>query len=415
MTFTISSPSKFGKKSTALPSSKSLSNRALIINALSGSPQEIKNLAQCDDTAVMLAALQGEKTGETLVDVHGAGTSMRFLTAYFSLQPMRRTITGSARMQQRPISILVDALRSLGADIDYAQNEGFPPLTVGGGSMTGSQISLPANVSSQYISALLMIGPCLKSGLTLTLNGDIASRPYIDMTLALMRLFGAQATWTSPCQICVSAGGYSPVPFTVESDRSAASYWYEILSLCHDQTAETVLLGVEENSLQGDAKGAEYFEKLGVETIYNAPDATLRKIKSENNEICIDLSGEPDLAQTLVATCCGLGVKFRFEGLANLRVKETDRTAAMENELRKLGFVVKDLSDGTVYWDGERCTPDEHPVIRTYDDHRMAMSLAPLCITHGPLSIENPEVVSKSYPTFWDDLRRAGFTITQEA
>ncbi len=414
MIYKLTPPKGFGVKKVVLPASKSLSNRVLVINALSRVPQEISNLAECDDTAVMIAALANGNNAEMPVDVHGAGTAMRFLTAYFSLQPLRRTITGSARMQQRPITILVEALRNLGADIEYAKADGFPPLRVGGATMHGGEISLPADVSSQYISALLMIAPCLNGGLRLTLNGTIASRPYINMTLELMRSFGAKAEWTAVDTITVEQGGYSAKPYTVESDWSAASYWYELMALTQDAHSAFLLPALYENSLQGDSKGMDYFRKIGVDTSFSNGSAKICKGEwAETDALELDLGGEPDLAQTFVAACCGLGIRFRFAGLSNLRVKETDRIAALETELAKLGYVVRDLPDGTMYWDGERCDAQKDAVIKTYDDHRMAMSIAPLCIKTGEIRIENPEVVCKSYPRYWDDLRAVGFNVEE--
>lgn len=413
MIYKITPPGGLGHIKTVLPASKSISNRVLIINALSGSPRSVGNLAECDDTAVMLEALHNEKNVEKAVDVHGAGTSMRFLTAYFGLSAPKHVITGSSRMLQRPISILVEALRSLGAEIDYMGNEGFPPLKVGGGNMRGGVISLPANVSSQYISALLMIAPQLKGGIVLKLEGEVASRPYINMTLELMKEFGAKAEWTSENEITVSQGGYVSVPFTVESDWSAASYWYEMTALSKNAAAAVTLPSLYEKSLQGDSRGAAYFEKLGVETKFSGSTALICGKAACAESLDLDLGGEPDLAQTLVATCCGLGVKFRFGGLANLRVKETDRTQALENEMRKLGYVIGDTPDGTLFWDGETCEAQKNAVIETYEDHRMAMSMAPLCLKHGAVMIDNPQVVSKSYPRYWDNLRNAGFGVEE--
>ena len=413
MIYKVTPPSRFAQTKTVLPASKSISNRVLIINALSGSPQNVANLAECDDTAVMLKALHGANDAAKAVDVHGAGTSMRFLTAYFSLSQERRVMTGSPRMLQRPISILVDALRSLGADIEYAGNEGFPPLRVGGGNMHGGDVALPANVSSQYVSALLMIAPCLDGGLRMRLEGGVASRPYINMTMELMKEFGAKAGWISDNEIKVAEGAYTAKPFTVESDWSAASYWYEITALAGSAGMPVALPALYKNSLQGDAKGAEYFGKLGVETRFAPDGAVVEYAGGGCTRLEIDMKGEPDLAQTFVATCCGLGVKFRFDGLANLRVKETDRIAALENEMRKLGYVIGDTPDGTLFWDGTLCPPQENAVIETYDDHRMAMSIAPLCIKTGSVLIDNPQVVAKSYPRYWDNLRAAGFGVEE--
>ena len=413
MVYKITTPGRFEHTETVLPASKSISNRVLIINALSGSPQNVANLAECDDTAVMLNALHNANDTSKAVDVHGAGTSMRFLTAYFSLSRERRVMTGSPRMLQRPISILVDALCSLGADIEYAGNEGFPPLRVGGGNMHGGTVALPADVSSQYVSALLMIAPCLEGGLRIRLEGGVASRPYINMTLELMKAFGAKAEWITDNEISVAEGAYTAKPFTVESDWSAASYCYEITALAGGAGTPVALPALYKNSLQGDAKGAEYFGKLGVETRFAPNGAVVEYVGGVCSLLEINMNGEPDLAQTLVATCCGLGVKFRFDGLANLRVKETDRIAALENEMHKLGYVIGDTPDGTLFWDGTLCAPQENAVIETYDDHRMAMSIAPLCIKTGSVMINNPQVVAKSYPHYWDNLRAAGFVVEE--
>lgn len=416
LTYTVSAPARLGAMQVDLPASKSLSARALILSALAGGADDVQNVARCDDTDVMLRALEAERRGETSVDVHGAGTAMRFLTAYFSLRPARMTIDGSARMRRRPIGILVDALRSLGAGILYAGDEGFPPLTVGGGAMRGGELRLAASVSSQYVSALLMIAPMLAGGLRLTLEGRIASRPYIHMTLALMRRYGARADWQDSDTICVEEGGYAPRPYRVESDWSAASYWYEMLALAPAGSGPLTLHGLAAESLQGDARVAEYFRALGVATRFSDEGAVLEKTGVPAERLDADLGGEPDLAQTLIATCCALGVKFRLGGLANLRVKETDRISAMETELAKLGYAVGDDGAGTVEWGGETATPacGRVATIATYDDHRMAMSLAPLCLRLGSIAVADPAVVAKSYPGYWDGLRKAGFIVKEE-
>ena len=414
MIYKVTPPALSGTVKIALPASKSLSNRALAICALSGGMRQIENLAECDDTEVMKAALDGVRNAEGCIDVHGAGTAMRFLTACLAIGRESNVITGSERMCRRPIGILVEALRSLGAAVDYCRAEGFPPLRVGGARMHGGALSLPADISSQYVSALLMIAPCLDGGLTLKLEGVIASRPYIDMTLQLMCGFGADARWIADDTLRVEQSEYTARPYAVESDWSAASYWYEIALLSRDDECCISLPHLSAKSLQGDARCSRYFSALGVDTAFSEGVATLRKRKVEMpQELVLDLGGEPDLAQTLVAACCGKGIRFSFSGLANLRVKETDRIAALENELRKLGYVVKHLAGGTVYWDGETCPVPEGAVIATYDDHRMAMCMAPLCISKGSVSIADPAVVAKSYPHYWDDLRLAGFTIEE--
>ena len=391
-----------------LPASKSISNRALILHALSGGSTRPENLSDCDDTQVMIRALDYMPD---VIDIHAAGTAMRFLTAYLCVTPGTHVITGTERMQQRPIRILVDALRTLGARIDYAGNEGFPPLCINGTQLTGSEIELAGNVSSQYISALLMIGAVLPVGLKLRLTGNIISRPYINLTLQLMHDFGAQAGWTSESSIDVTPGGYRDTPFRVESDWSAASYWYQMTALATG-SPEVELLGLFANSAQGDSRGAELFARLGVQTEYTPQGVKLRKQGHPVVRLDEDLVDIPDLAQTFVVTCCLLDVPFRFTGLQSLKIKETDRICALITELRKLGYVVHAEQDSILWWDGERCPADEQPGIDTYEDHRMAMAFAPACLVCPSIRINEPQVVSKSYPRYWDDLQAAGFGIT---
>ncbi len=391
-----------------LPASKSISNRALVISAMTSPRVLPSNLSACDDTQAVIRALEAQKT----VDIGAAGTAMRFLTAYFSQTSGSRTITGSERMKRRPIGILVDALRQLGADVAYAGAEGFPPLRIAGSRLRGGALTMRGDVSSQFISAVLMIGPQLEGGLRLSLAGNIASRPYIDMTLALMRTYGAQAQWTSESTIDVAPQPYRPTEFTVESDWSAASYWYEIVALSADDICvELPRLWAE--SLQGDSRVAEFFEPLGVKTSYTAEGVTLSKSERTCARLDLDLSNQPDLAQTMLATCCALGVPFRLSGLESLRIKETDRISAMQTELAKLGYDVGAEGDHAMHWSGQRVEPSTAPIL-TYDDHRMALSLAPLAAPLGrSISIDAPQVVTKSYPTFWDDLALAGYSLTR--
>lgn len=341
-----------------------------------------------------------------------AGTAMRFLTAYLSVSEGTHTITGTKRMQQRPISILVDALRTLGADIEYAGVEGFPPLRISGKKLTQKEVTLPGNVSSQYISALLMIGPMLENGLDLTLTGDIVSRPYINMTLKLMQEFGARAIWTDENHLRVEAGPYKPIPYFVESDWSAASYWYEICALSED--AEICLPGLFRHSLQGDHKVADLFSNLGVETIFNERGVTLKKTAVKTKRMDYDFVNQPDLAQTFVVTCALLGIPFRFEGLHNLKIKETDRIAALIAEMKKLGYQIEEKENAVLSWDGNHTETAVAPAIDTYEDHRMAMAFAPACMRIKDLYINSPEVVSKSYPHYWENLTQAGFDIIME-
>lgn len=386
-----------------LPSSKSISNRALIINALAGATLPPENLSDCDDTRVMIKALAGN---DEVVDIMAAGTSMRFLTAYFSVTPGTRILTGTERMKQRPISILVDALRALGANIEYVERQGYPPLKITGTKITGNEISLPGNVSSQYISALLMIAPILGNGLNIYLKGEVISRPYINLTLQLMKEFGVNATWDSGNSLSIPPQTYRSVPYRIESDWSAASYWYQLAALADE--AEITLPGLLENSYQGDRRGADVFEKLGISTLFTAGGAVLTKKERNIIHLEEDFSDIPDLAQTFAVTCALLDIPFRFTGLQTLKIKETDRIAALIAELRKLGYILRDEAGSILIWDGGRCAPEPVPVIKTYEDHRMAMAFAPAAMHIPQMRIDEPQVVTKSYPGFWEDLQQAG-------
>ncbi|WP_336616288.1 3-phosphoshikimate 1-carboxyvinyltransferase [Bacteroides acidifaciens] len=408
MRYRLSVPSAI-KATIQLPASKSISNRALIINALAESNCTPDNLSDCDDTRVMIKALtQDEET----IDIMAAGTAMRFLTAYLSVTPGERIITGTTRMQQRPIQILVNALRELGAEINYINNEGFPPLRIKGTELKGNEITLKGNVSSQYISALLMIAPALKNGIVLHLSGEIISRPYINLTLQLMQDFGAKAAWTSSDSISVAPQPYTSIPFTVESDWSAASYWYQIAAL--SPKTEIELLGLFRNSYQGDSRGAEVFSRLGITTEFTTKGVKLKKTGKAPKRLEEDFIDIPDLAQTFVVTCALMNIPFRFTGLQSLKIKETDRIAALRNELKKLGYLIEEENDSVLMWNGERCEPEETPVIATYEDHRMAMAFAPAIICHPTMQIADPQVVTKSYPGYWKDLKQAGFQIINE-
>lgn len=409
MRYNLSFPTEI-KKTIQLPSSKSISNRVLIINALSAGKFTPENLSDCDDTRVMIKALNGK---EDIADVMAAGTAMRFLTAYLSITPGTRIITGTERMCRRPIQLLVNALRELGAQIEYTNNEGFPPLRINGTELVGGEITLEGNVSSQYISALLMIAPILKNGLCLHLTGEIISRPYINLTLHLMKEFGAEAAWNGNNHtILVKPQPYQSVPFVVESDWSAASYWYQIAALAN--TAEIELTGLSVGSCQGDSRGAEIFTRLGVETIFTDRGIMLRKTNTCIDKLNEDLVDIPDLTQTFAVTCALLNIPFRFTGLQSLRIKETDRITALITELGKLGYVLNAENDSVLMWDGKRCKPQIHPVINTYEDHRMAMAFAPAAICRPDICIAEPHVVTKSYPDYWTDLNRAGVIIREE-
>ena len=408
MQYQLSAPASV-HTTVQLPASKSISNRVLILNALSGDSTRPQNLSDCDDTQVMIHALDNMPD---VIDIHAAGTAMRFLTAYLSVTPGIHLITGTERMRQRPIRILVDALRTLGAHIEYVGNEGFPPLRSHGTQLAGSEIELAGNVSSQYISALLMIGAVLNSGLKLRLTGNIISRPYINLTLQLMHNFGARAGWTSENSIDVMPGGYRDTAFRVESDWSAASYWYQITALAPG-VPKVELLGLHPHSAQGDNRGAELFARLGVQTEYTSQGIRLHKKGRPTERLEEDLTDIPDLAQTFVVTCCLMDIPFRFTGLQSLKIKETDRICALINELHKLGYTVYAEQDSILRWDGERCHADTQLAIDTYEDHRMAMAFAPACFTYPGIRINEPQVVNKSYPHYWDDLQTAGFHVTE--
>lgn len=395
-----------------LPSSKSISNRALTISALAGCDGSVENVSDCDDTRVMQAWL---KNRPDTIDIGAAGTAMRFSTALLAVSEGTHVITGSERMKNRPIGVLVDALRQLGAQISYVEKEGFPPLRIEGNSqLGGGKVSLSGSVSSQYISALLMIGPMLKNGLILNLIDDIVSRPYIDMTLSVMRSYGAKAGWKDGRTIMVEPTRYQTSSYMVESDWSAASYWYEMVALSADADAEILLPGLFAESLQGDSRGAEVFERLGVSTEHRGEEVVLRKNGMRVERLDVDFVEMPDLAQTFVVTCCLLGVPFHFTGLQSLKIKETDRIEALKRELAKLGFQIEDRNNSELLWDGIRkkspVSPDEI-AIDTYEDHRMAMAFAPVALKDGSIVINNPQVVSKSYPGYWEDLESLGFRV----
>lgn len=391
-----------------LPASKSISNRALILNALSYSPYLPENLSDCDDTRVMVKAFDSDSNR---FDIGAAGTSMRFLTAFLSKIGGVWEITGSERMQNRPIRILVDALRECGAQIEYLAREGYPPLKITGRALKGGELSLDGGTSSQYISALLMIAPTMMEGLTLHLTGKIISQPYIRMTIGMLKAFGINAQWNDNT-IRIAPQTFTPTRFRVESDWSAASYWYEIIALA--PTGSSVeLYGLDRESLQGDARIARFFEPLGVETRFTDKGVQLLKSEKQAQRLDLELSDQPDLAQTLVVTCVLKGIPFRFTGLESLKIKETDRIVALQQELSKLGYEVSSDCDSILYWEGECHTPDACPRIATYDDHRMAMAFAPAAFCIPGLIIEHPEVVSKSYPAYWEDLKAAGFTVEE--
>lgn len=393
-----------------LPASKSISNRVLLLNALCATPGRLSNLAQCDDTDAVLSALAQPDASE--VNIGAAGTAMRFLTAYFATREGREVvIDGTERMRQRPIGVLVDALRQLGADIEYVEAEGYPPLKITGTRLRGGALTVSGSVSSQYITAILLIAPVI-GGITLTIEGEIMSRPYIDMTLALMARYGVKAEWRENV-IHVPAGEYTALDFTVEADWSAASYWWAMQAIVPQSRIS--LKGLEPQSLQGDSRIAELMSQMGVTG--NCCGRYL-DLRSNGGVGCCcstfaDLSGTPDIAQTLVVMLCLMGRPFRITGLRTLRIKETDRLEALRTELRKLGYVVKVEGDDAISWHFETTAVEASPHICTYHDHRMAMAFAPAAIRFPGLIIDDAQVVSKSYPLFWEHLRQAGFKIEE--
>jgi len=371
---------------------------------LSKSTKEISHLADCDDTKVMLKTLKLDKT---TFDIGAAGTSMRFLTAYLSNLQGNWMLTGSDRMRNRPIGVLVDALNHLGANIEYAEKAGYPPLRISGKALLGGKIKLAGNISSQYISALLMIAPTMKNGLEITLEGKIISIPYIRMTLHMMEEFGVSAKWEGQT-ITIPHQEYRPIAFHVESDWSAASYWYAIAALSGNSCFK--LSGLKQDSTQGDSQVVKIFESLGIKSEFTSEGVIITNSSEPVSVFNYDFINQPDLAQTVVVCCCLLNIPFSFSGLQTLKIKETDRIAALKNEMIKLGYILEEPEEGMLAWNGQRIAPDYGQAICTYEDHRMAMAFAPAALIH-PIKIEHPEVVSKSYPGFWTDLQSVGFNI----
>ena len=416
--YKINAPEQL-RQTIVLPASKSISNRALIICALAGSSTLPENLSDCDDTEVIVRALRDQPYE---IDIKAAGTAMRFMTAYLAVKEgEEHVLTGTERMKHRPIRVLVDALRQLGASIDYVAEEGFPPLRIRGRQLEGGQLEVPGSISSQYISALLLAGPMLKHGLTLRLTGAIISKPYIDLTLCTMRDFGAEAGWSDFDTITVSAKPYVERAFYVENDWSAASYWYEMMALSKDADDEIRLEGLADGSRQGDSAVRYLFSLLGVKTSFQLKKegvptlVTLRHSGRCVPRLEYDFAGFPDLAQTFVVCCALLNVPFHFTGLSTLKIKETDRIEALKREMLKLGYVIRDANDSELRWDGERCKPNIAVGIDTYEDHRMALAFAHAALRIRDLQINNPQVVTKSYPHYWDDLKAAGFEVKENS
>ena len=407
MNFRIFPPEEIIETTLTLPLSKSISARSIIINALTPDTPELPDAADCDDTRALLKALADPEATE--FNIGAAGTAMRFLTAYFAIQEGRDVrLDGSERMRRRPIAPLVDALRQLGADISYEGEEGFPPLRIRGRRLRGGALTIDASISSQFVSALLMIAPLLEGGLTLTLRGQLVSRPYIVMTLGLMERAGVESDFYLDTITVPSATYRRGLP-DVEPDWSAASAWYEIAAISSGWITFTSL---PELSLQGDRACAALYASLGVDTTFTSDEGTsLSANPDQSPRLVHDFTDTPDLVQGAVVTCAMLGIPFRFTGLKTLAIKETDRCQALVNELSKIGILLRREADDTLVWEGERRPFNELPVFETYEDHRMAMALAPVSLFIPGTVILNPEVVSKSYPGYWDQLREAGFAI----
>lgn len=387
--------------------SKSESNRLLLLQALY--PKiHIENLSNSDDSVLMQKALRAK---DNIVDIHHAGTAMRFLTAYFSIQKGREVkLTGSSRMKERPIKILVDELRSLGAEIMYLENEGFPPLKIEGAKLIKNEVTLNANVSSQYISALLLIASKLEHGLKLNLKGKITSVPYINMTLSLLNQIGINTEFkNNTISVQPNKNEIQTKTLTVESDWSSASYFYSIIALSKQNT-EIKLSSYKRDSLQGDSVLAKIYNQFGVETTYKEHALILKKNSEieQSASIDLDLSNAPDIAQTIAVTAFGMGIECNLKGLHTLKIKETDRLVALKTELEKLGAQV-DITSNTLYL-GHSDKINNKISIETYNDHRMAMAFAPLALK-TEINIKDANVVSKSYPKFWEDLSSIGFNL----
>lgn len=394
-----------------VPSSKSMSNRALIIHALGGLSNNIQNLSSANDTIVLASALNNLKNHQKIIDIGDAGTAMRFLTAYLCLHESKTTLTGSKRMKERPIKFLVEALSHLGANISYLEKQGYPPLAIRSSELEGTSITMDGSISSQYISALLLIGPVLKNGLTIHLKGTIVSQPYIDMTIAIMQTYGAKISWNNN-SLFVAPTGYEACSMEIEYDWSAASYWYNMVALAHN--ADITIQGLKKESLQGDSVVVAIYEQMGVRTTF-LPNGGVRltkntSFKHPSSPLTFDFTACPDLAQTVAVTAAALNIPCVLKGLTTLRIKETDRINALQQELTDNGFKVT-VEDDNINIHSSHNNLKKFNV-RTYNDHRMAMAFSALALLQ-PTEIENKEVVLKSYPHYWEELIKLGAQIIE--
>lgn len=412
---TLRHPSKEIQGTVQLTGSKSESNRALIIQAQSGGTVEVENLSAAADTVIMNKALaladkSKETSGIVTVDIGPAGTAMRFLTSYLNLTEGNFILTGTERMQQRPIGILVDALKTLGANIDYEKESGFPPLLIKGGMAQGKQkVRIQGNVSSQYLSSLLLIATSLKQGLVLEIEGELTSRPYVTMTLDMLQEAGISHTWIDNT-IEIAPQQFKPTTIYVEPDWSAASYWYAIVAL--SERGEVVLPGLKAHSLQGDIAIVDIMAHFGVASSFQADGLHIAKVSKGTDEVLFDFKACPDLAQTVVALAAAIRRDISITGVETLKIKETDRLVALKNEIEKFGATV--VADGEIYHikTNDVYTPKQI-TFDTYEDHRMAMAFAPLALVFDEVTINDPVVVEKSYPDFWEHLQQQGFIIKQ--
>jgi len=394
-----------GKYSITIPGSKSESNRLLVLQSLYAN-LTINNLSNSDDTQSLI---NGLKVINGIVDVHHAGTAMRFLTAYYaSIEGSRITLTGSRRMKERPIKILVDALRDLGAEITYLKNEGYPPLKIVGKKLNNSSVKISSEVSSQYITALMLVAPSLSNGLNIELNGDITSSPYIEMTLEMLQKIGVTCSFSNNKIVVKPIKKINDITVKVESDWSSASYFYSIVAL--SENMEINLESFNKNSFQGDSELSEIYKSLGIETVFNTLENTITLNNNNKNikPLNLNLNNTPDIAQTIAVTCFGLGIACKLTGLKTLKIKETDRLLALKTELEKLGAKIKITNESIEVFSSSEIK--NNILINTYQDHRMAMAFAPLSLLTS-IEIDEPNVVSKSYPTFWNDLKKTGITV----
>jgi 3-phosphoshikimate 1-carboxyvinyltransferase len=412
-TLQLTHPSRQLHGNVQLTGSKSECNRALILEAWSKGQVKVENHSDAADTVTLMKALQAahqaSKESVTTIDIGPAGTAMRFLTAYLSTLPGQFLLTGSARMQQRPIGLLVDALRELGADIHYAQNEGYPPLKIQGPFVQKtSEVHIAGDISSQYLSALLLIGPTLPLGLDLHIVGPLTSKPYLVMTLDILSSAGIEYTWTNN-HIHIPPQSAKQTAWYVEPDWSAATYWYSMVAL--SESGRITLPGLRSKSLQADREIAEIMTHFGVKTTFTDAGIQIKKTTLSKTKTHFDFKNCPDLAQTVVVCAAALQQDVSFTGLETLKIKETDRIAALQNELQKIGVQFVETSPGVYQLHSQGFQKDAMPQIATYEDHRMAMAFAPLALVLPKVIIEEPEVVAKSYPDYWLDLGRQGFVV----